>query len=214
MLNKKVLWDLSYGVYVVSCFDNDRPIGCIVNSAFQTSQNTITISLNHQNYTNSTIKRTKNFALSILKEKSNPDIISVFGFQSSKDKNKFDSIPFKKIDELPVIVDSVGYIILKTKQEIELDTHTLFVGEIVDGDIFNKEIPMTYKFYHETIKGAAPKTAPTYIAPEEIKKEKEIGLRYKCKICNYIYNGDITKEKDDFLCPVCKQSKNVFEKIN
>ncbi len=212
MLNKKVLWDLSYGVYVVTSFDNDRPIGCVVNSAFQTTQNTITISLNHENYTNSVLKKTKNFALSILKEKTNPNVVSIFGFHSSKDKNKFDSIPYKTVHNLPIIEDSVGYIILKTKQEIELDTHTLFVAEIVDGDVFNEETPMTYKFYHETIKGAAPKSAPTYIEKTEEKETSE--LKYKCKICNYIYYGDITKEKDDFLCPVCKQPKSVFEKIN
>lgn len=212
MINNAILWDLSYGIYVVSSLDNDRPTGCIVNSAFQVTQNSIAISLNHENYTNSIIKQNKNFALSILSEKSDTEIISVFGFCSGKNRNKFDFVQYKMIDNLPIVCDCVGYITLKTTREIELDTHTLFIAEIVGGNVFKNETPMTYKFYHDVIKGSAPKTAPTYIEPNKTETTNEI--KYKCKICNYIYNGDITKENDDFVCPVCKQPKSVFEKIN
>ena len=42
--------------------------------------------------------------------------------------------------------------------------------------------------------------------------------RYKCSICNYIYDEDIEGVKfeelpDDWKCPVCFSPKALFEKI-
>ncbi len=217
-----VLWDISYGVYVVSSVDNGRPTGCIANCVVQITNNALAVSINRSNYTNSVIAKNKDFAISILSQNSNPDIISVFGFSSGKDKNKFENISYKMIDNLPVIENSKGYITLKTVNSIELDTHTVFIGEITGGDIFNNDIPMTYKYYHEIIKGRAPKAAPTYIAPDEniIKDTKETALnvkpknkRYRCKVCGYIYEGDITLEGPNYVCPVCKKPVSFFEEI-
>lgn len=214
MINKKILRSLSYGVYVVSAMDEKRPIGCVVNSAFQLTHDTIAVSLNHENYTNSIIKKTKEFALSILSEKTDSRIISVFGFCSGKNNNKFEKLNYKMINNLPILKNSVGYITLKTIQEIEVDTHTLFIAKIMGGEPFNDEIPMTYKYYHDIIKGRAPKTAPTYISPDEIKeKSGNKSIKYRCKICGYIYDGDITKESDDYICPICKKPKSFFEKV-
>lgn len=210
MFNKAVLWDLSYGVYVVSSMDNERPTGCIANCAVQLTHDTIAVSLNHQNYTNDVIKQNEKFSISILSQKSNSNIISTFGFTSGKDTNKFENIKYKMIDDVPVVEDCVGYIILKTVNKLELETHTLFIGEIIDGDILSDDIPMTYKYYHDTIKGRAPKNAPTYIEEEVKKTDKK---RYKCKICGYIYEGDITLEDENYVCPICKKPKSFFEEI-
>lgn len=215
MLNKAVLWDLSYGVYIVSSMDENRPVGCVANCAVQLTQNLIAVSLNHQNYTNTVIKKNKDFALSILSNNSDSNIISVFGFSSGRDKNKFDEISYKVIDNLPIIDDAKGYITLHTVQEVELDTHTLFIAEITGGDVFNDDIPMTYKYYHDVIKGRAPQNAPTYIDPESIKQlgDDKKDIKYRCSICGYIYEGDITKEDENFVCPVCKQPKSVFIEV-
>lgn len=72
--------------------------------------------------------------------------------------------------------------------------------------------PMTYEYYHNVIKGKAPKNAPTYQA-EVPKSEKQAQLRYICEVCGYIYEGDITKEADDYVCPVCKQPKSRFKRM-
>src|SRR5699024_7920924 len=109
--------------------------------------------INHNNYTNSIIKENKNFALTILSEKTNPNIIATFGFTSGREKNKFDGFEYKMFDNLPVLLNSKGYLTLKLAQMVELETHTFFIGEIIDGDVFNNEIPMTYKYYHDVIKG-------------------------------------------------------------
>lgn len=212
-MNKKILWDISYGVYVVSAMDKEKPTGCIINTAVQLTENKIGVCINHNNYTNSIIKENKNFALTILSEKTNPNIIATFGFTSGREKNKFDGFEYKMFDNLPVLLNSKGYIALKLVQAVELETHTFFIGEIIDGDVFNNEIPMTYKYYHDVIKGRAPKAAPTYIAPDELNETKPMGKRFRCKVCGYIYEGDIEKEPPNFVCPVCKQPKSVFEEI-
>ena len=209
MFNKAVLWDLSYGVYVVSSFDSDRPIGCVANSIMQLTHDTIAVSLNHQNYTNKIVKETKKLSVSVLSQDVEENIIPTFGFCSSKDKNKFENVSYKTLDNLPVLENSCGYITLEIVEEVELETHTLFIGKIIGGDVLSNKTPMTYKYYHDVIKGRAPKTAPTYIE-EEIKNE---GEKYKCSICGHIYEGDINQENDDYICPICKQPKSVFVKI-
>lgn len=213
MFNKAVLWDMSYGVYVVSALDNLRPVGCVANSAMQITHNVIALSLNHENYTNSIVKKTGVFALSILSESSNPDIISTFGFSSGRDSDKFIKTKYKLIDNLPVILDSVGYLTLKTINTVELDTHTVFIAEITGGDIFSEKVPMTYKYYHDVIKGRAPKAAPTYVEPEITEKVSSSGQKFRCKICGYIYEGDISKEPPNYVCPVCKKPKSFFEPV-
>ena len=91
MFNKAVLWNLSYGVYIVSALDKERPIGCIANSIMQITHDTIAVSLNHQNYTNKIVKETKKLAVSILNNEVEENLIPTFGFCSSKDKNKFEN---------------------------------------------------------------------------------------------------------------------------
>jgi len=209
MINKSVLWNLSYGVYIVSSIDENRPVGCVANSIMQLTQDCIAISLNHQNYTNKIIKKTKKLAVSILCCDVEENLIPVFGFTTSKEVDKFNNIDYEIINNLPIIKQANSYITLEVVQEIELETHTLFIAKITGANILNNKTPMTYKYYHDVIKGKAPKTAPTYIEEENIGE----GEKYKCSICGYIYEGDINKEDDNFICPICKQPKNVFKKI-
>ena len=91
-MNQNAVRKLSYGVYIISTLDGERPTGCVANSAMQitSSPATIAVSINHDNYTNECIKKSGKFALSIMSEEADPGIIGVFGFQSGKDTNKFD----------------------------------------------------------------------------------------------------------------------------
>lgn len=164
-MNNNVFRNLSYGVYIVSTFDGEKYTGCTVNSIMQITSNppTIALSVNHDNYTNLCLTKNKKFAVSILSEKSNPMAIGVFGFRTGKDIFKFAQIPFDMYDDMPVIKDACGYLICEITDKIETSTHTLFVANVINGDILNNEIPMTYAYYHKVVKGKSPKTAPTYI---------------------------------------------------
>ncbi len=164
-MNNNVLNNLSYGVYIVSCKINDKYTGCTVNSIMQITSSPVTIALsvNKENYTHSCLEEVKHFAVSILSEKSNPLAIGTFGFRSGKDINKFDIIPYELIDGLPIIKDACGYLICNLINKTETATHTIFLAEVINGDIIDNNTPMTYSYYHNVIKGKTPKLAPTFI---------------------------------------------------
>ena len=163
-MNTTALFKLSYGVYVCSTWDEGRPVGCIANSAMQVTSKpaTVAVSINHDNYTHQCIKDTGYFALSILAEDSDPLLIGTFGFRSGKEFDKFEKFAYEVRGKLPVIKDGVSYIVCKVTDSMETSTHTVFLGEVVDCDLLREGKPMTYAYYHEKLKGKAPKKAPTY----------------------------------------------------
>lgn len=210
-MDVNVLKNLSYGVYVVSTPNgSEKSTGCIANSLMQITYDTIAVSINHNNYTNECINKYKKFAISILGVDSDENIIPVFGFQTGHDIDKFKGIKKIEVDGIDIIENSVGYLVCELVDKMETQTHTVFLGKIIDGEMLHNQIPMTYAYYQAVRKGTSPKNAPTYIeeTPQENSK-----TAYKCKICGYIYEGDITKEPDTYVCPVCKKGKEFFEKI-
>ncbi len=163
-MNKNALFKLSYGVYVVTSWNNGKATGCTANSAMQitSSPATIAVSINHDNFTNGCIKDTGIFAISILGENCDPSVIGNFGFKSGRDNNKFsDYDPLIK-NYLPIVPKASAYITCKVVDTMETATHTVFLGEVTDADILNDDTPMTYSYYHNVIKGKSPKNAPTY----------------------------------------------------
>ena len=214
MINKNAFRNMSYGVYIVSTLDGERPTGCVANSAMQITSEpaTIAVSINHDNYTNACIEKTGKFAISILTEQSDPGLIGTFGFQSGKDVNKFDGVEAVVKEGISVVADACSYLVCKVIDKMETATHTVFLGEVIAADVLKEEEPMTYAYYHKVVKGKSPKNAPTYIAEEEETVQKE--EKWVCGICGYEYRGEILFEEvpEQFVCPVCKQPKSVFVK--
>ena len=213
-MDKKVLRNLSYGVYVVTSKDKDRNIGCIANSIMQVTSNpsVIAVSINHDNYTNKVIKENNKFGVSILKETTDAKIIGTFGYKSSKDNDKFDGINFKEISEIPVLENTCGYMVCKVIDTMETSTHTIFLGEVIEADDYSTENAMTYKYYHENLKGSSPKNAPTYeeTSISQVDKDSKKS-KWKCSICGYIHEAD--ELPDDFKCPICGVGKEYFELV-
>lgn len=203
-MNSNAFRKLSYGLYVISTLDGERPTGCIANSVLQITSDpaTVAVSLNHSNYTNSCIKESGKFAVSTLHEKIDPSIISTFGFQSGRDKNKFDAVDYHTFEGLPVPDEASAYIVCQVINTMETETHTIFLGKVLDADVLKDEPSMTYAYYHSNVKGKAP------------KKDTAKGASYVCSICGYVYEGETPFEElpDDWKCPVCKQPKSVFKK--
>lgn len=208
-MNKKALYDLNYGMYSIGVMDNDRKCGCIVNTVFQiTSQDPlIAISMNYDNYTCELIKKNQRFSVSMISEETNPNVISKLGFVSGKDKDKWEGIPFEMMDGLPILKDkAVSHLICEVEQMITTSTHYIFLAKVVDAIKDNEASPMTYSYYHNVVKGKAPKNAPTY--QEEKTKDKWV-----CTVCGYVYDGpDFEAEPDDYVCPICNAPKSLFEK--
>lgn len=163
-MNESVLWNLSYGVYVVTAWADGKPTGCTANSAMQITAEppTLAVSINHENYTHSAITDTGRFALNIIGEESDPLLIGKFGFFSGRDTNKFDGVGYRLAANLPVLEESCGYIVCEVIDKMETPTHTVFLGKAVEGEHIKKYKPMTYAYYHSVVKGKAPKNAPTY----------------------------------------------------
>lgn len=217
-MNSNVFRNLSYGVYVVSTMDGDRMTGCTANSIMQVTSSpaTVAASINHDNYTNKCIKEWGKFSVSILGENSDPALIGNFGFKSGKDNDKYDGIASEMKDGVPVLADAPFWFTCKVVDSFETSTHTIFLGEVIDGDIRSDETPMTYAYYHNVIKGKSPKNAPTYIPEEDAAGAGEDSgqAKWVCSVCGYVYDGETPFEDlpDDWKCPVCKQPKSVFEK--
>lgn len=213
-MDKKVLRNLSYGVYVVTSRDKDKNVGCIANSIMQVTSNpsVIAVSINHDNYTNKVIKENNKFGVSILKETTDAKIIGTFGYKSSKDNDKFDGINYKEISEIPVLENTCGYMVCKVIDTMETSTHTIFLGEVIEADDYSTENAMTYKYYHENLKGSSPKNAPTYEETSTSQVDKESKKRrWRCSICGYIHEAD--ELPDDFKCPICGVGKEYFELV-
>lgn len=211
-MDKKVLRNLSYGLYVITSKEENKNVGCIANSVIQVTSNPVTIlvSINHDNYTSKIIKETNKFGVSILKETSSQKIIGTFGFKSSKDINKFEEIEYKEVSNIPIINDSCGYMICNVVKIVETSTHTIFIAEVENTGDYTEENPMTYKYYHENLKGISPKNAPTYQEKEELVYDNKTN-KWKCTICGYEYEAD--ELPDDFKCPICGVGKEYFKKI-
>ena len=218
-MDKTLFHDISYGMYIVTTASKNEKAGCIANTFCQiTSEDMIvSISLNKNNYTNVMIKKSKKFIVSILSEQTNPELIKKFGFYSSKDIDKFDGFEYKIIEELPAIKENtIGYFVCDVINIIDCGTHDVFLAKVKLSERNNSNKAMTYSYYHNVVKGKAPRNAPTYL--EDKTGSATESNKYRCLLCGYIY--DDAKETinfedlpDDWKCPICGAEKSMFEKI-
>lgn len=208
-MDNKVLRNLSYGMYIIGSKD-ENPVGCVANTVVQITSDpkTIAVSINHDNYTNEVIKKTKKFSISILSENTNPEIIGTFGYKTSREVDKYKDIDTKELEGLPVLTNSCGNIICKVIDTMETSTHTVFLGEIIAMNNYTEDTPMTYKYYHEVLKLKSPKNAPTYVEDKEDTKKTV----WKCSICGYEIEMD--ELPSDYVCPICKQPVSEFKRID
>lgn len=209
-MNPKVLYKISYGVYIVSSkLDSDGNTkfnGQIANTVFQTTAEpqTIAVCINKQNLTYEFIQKSKIFSVSILSQEAPIQLIGQFGFKSGREIDKFKGVNYKTvITGAPLVLDNtVGYLEAEVVNTLDIGTHTLFIGKIVGGEVVSDEEPMTYAYYHLVKQGKSPKTAPTYIEEKgemekgksAIKKDefsKGVNMqKYKCTVCGYIYDPE------------------------
>lgn len=210
-MDKKVLRDLSYGLYAIGVKDGNRDCGCIVNTVFQITSDGphIAISMNKENYTNELILKNKKFSVSILSEETNPIVIQKLGFISGKDNDKWDGFAYEYYEDLPVVKENAnGYMVCEVENVVETSTHNVIIAKVINAKKDVDAKAMTYVYYHEVIKGKAPKKAPTY--EEETIEKKDIWV---CSVCGYVYDGnDFEAESEDYTCPICMVPKVMFDK--
>jgi flavin reductase (DIM6/NTAB) family NADH-FMN oxidoreductase RutF/rubredoxin len=227
-MNLKALYKLGYGLYIVCSRKGDKLNGQIANTVFQITSEppTIAVSINKSNLTHEFIRESKVFTASILAQDTPLAFIGHFGFKSGRDIDKLRGINYKLGEtKAPVVTDhALAYLEAKVSKELDVGTHTIFIGELVGADVIKESEPMTYAYYHQVKRGTTPKTAPSYI--EEKKEAVTKMAKYECTVCGYIYDpalGDpdggiapgtpFEKIPDDWVCPVCGAAKSEFEKI-
>ncbi len=168
MLDLESLFNLSYGMCIVSSKRNSRFDGCIVNAVFQVTPEPpmVAVSVNKQNLTHEYIADSKVFTVSILAEGTPMPFIGRFGFRTGRDTDKFQEVNYKTgATGAPILLDNtVGFIEVEVTNAIDVETHTLFIGKIMACEtIDNSKLPMTYNYYRDVKGGRTPRTAATYI---------------------------------------------------
>ena len=208
-MDKKAMYRLSYGLFVLTAARDGKDNGCITNTAIQVTSepNCIAVAVNKANYTHDMIANTKKFNVSILSEKADFEVFKHFGFQSGRDVDKFAGYTECKRTENGLMIITEGtnaYISVDVDQMVDLGTHTLFIGKVTDLDVLSDVPSATYAYYQANIK---PKPG------DEGKKEQlpPSMHKWRCKICGYEYIGETLP--DDFICPLCKHPASDFELV-
>jgi len=166
-MNLKVLRNCTYGLYVIGSQKGDRLNGQIANTVFQVTSEppTIAVSINKQNLTHEFISESKVFTASILSQDTPLSFIGHFGFKSGREVDKLKDVNHKLGEtKAPIVLDhSLAYLEAKVIHQVDVGTHTIFIGEVVGADVIGEGEPMTYAYYHQVKRGTTPKTAPSYI---------------------------------------------------
>nr|WP_319398746.1 flavin reductase [uncultured Carboxylicivirga sp.] len=235
-MNIEAFFKITYGLYIISAKANDKSNGYIANTVFQVTAEPpqIAISCNKDNLTCDLIEQSEYFSISILKQDAKAETIGLFGYKSGKDTDKFKDIKYgTSLSGTPVVLeDSIAWFDCKVSQKVDVGTHIIFIGEIIENKLLDADAdPLTYAYYRDVKKGAAPKNAPTYIDKSKIPAKQETksspaSQKYKCLACGYIYDPIVGDEEngiaagtpfddlpEDWTCPTCGSPKSMFEPI-
>ncbi len=170
-MNLNALHKLSYGLYIIGSRKGDRLNGQVANTVIQVTSEppTVAVSINKTNMTHEFIKASRVFTVSILCEATPLPFIGNFGFKSGKDTDKLKGMSYKiSKTKAPIFIDNAtAYLEVEVIQDVDVGTHTMFIGRVVAAEILTEEKCMTYEYYHQVKRGTIPKTAPSYIGKEK-----------------------------------------------
>jgi len=164
--DRRAFRDLSYGLYIVTSRDGNRLNGQIVNTVIQVTSDParVAVIVNKQNLTHEFISRSGLFGVSVLDESAPMTFLGLFGFRSGRDVDKLSQVEFKiGVTGCPLVLEhALSVLEAKVINQIDLGTHTIFIGDTVNAEVLKDGRPLTYRYYQEFLKGKAPATAPTY----------------------------------------------------
>ena len=194
------LFNIGYGLYVVTSHDGKKDNGLIVNTVTQVTDtpNRIAVTINKANYSHHIIKQTGVMNVNCLTVDAPFKVFEAFGFRSGRNVDKFaDCEPLRSDNGLVFLPRYINaFMSLRVEQYVDLDTHGMFICTVTEARVISDRETMTYSYYHEHVK---PK-------PDTAGKKG-----YVCKICGYVYEGEELPE--DIVCPLCKHGAADFEPI-
>ncbi len=194
------LFNIGYGLYVVTSNDGKKDNGLIVNTVTQVTNtpNRIAVTINKDNYSHHVIKQTGKMNINCLSEDAPFAVFEKFGFQSGRNVDKFADCEVVRADNglvfLPRNINS--FLSLKVEQYVDLDTHGMFICSVTEARVLSDRPTMTYTYYQNNVKP---------------KPQTEGKKGFVCKICGFVYEGD--QLPDDYICPLCKHGVADFEPI-
>lgn len=203
-MNKKAMYKLTYGLFVLTSGRDGKDSGCIINTAGQVTSepNRISIAVNKANFTHDLVKDSGKFNLSILSEKAGFDTFRHFGFQSGREVDKFSGYTDCERSQNGLYYVTAGtnaYISATVEQAVDLGSHTLFIAAVDDMEVLSDEPSASYAYYQSSIK------------PKPEKPASGGKTVWRCSVCGYIYEGE--ELPADFICPLCKHPASDFEKV-
>ena len=200
MIDSTALFNIGYGLYVVTTNDGKKDNGCIVNTVTQltSSPERVAVTINKANYTHDTVKETGVLNVNCLSVDAPFKVFEAFGFKSGRDTDKFsDCNPARSENGLAVLPKYINaFMSLKVESYVDLGTHGMFICSLTEAKVVSDKETMSYTYYHKNVK-PKPKT-------EAVKG-------YLCTICGYVH--DEPELPDDFECPLCHHGREVFEEI-
>ncbi len=205
-MDKKAIYKLSYGLFVLTAKEGEKDNGCIINTAIQAASqpNQLSICVNKANYTHDMIRRTGEFTVSVLAQDAGFELFKHFGFRSGREVDKFEKYTRCRRGKNGIYYITAGtnaYISVKVNKTEDLGSHTMFIGEITDMEVLREVPSVTYEYYLKHIK---PK-------PQAVGTTESGQTIWRCTICGYEYVGEELPE--DFICPLCKHPASDFEKV-
>lgn len=227
-MNVKALYLISYGLYLVGSKKGDKINAQVANTVIQVCSEPVklAVAINRNNYTHELITASKVFTVSILSKDTPLSFIGDFGFKCGRDVDKLKVVNYKlSPNNVPIVLDNtLAYFETRVINQVDVGTHTLFIGDMIDADIIKDGEPLTYAYYQQVKRGTTPRTAPSYV---EVKKEEAPKMaKYQCSVCGYIYDPELgdpdggikpgtpfEELPDNWVCPVCGAAKDQFKKI-
>lgn len=224
MIDTKAFHAMSYGLYLITTLDGEgaaaRPVGCVVNTFQQVTSKPprVSVAINKDNHTAVCLQKTRRFAATVLAKSATMDLIGAFGFRSSAEEDKFAGFA-AAYDEagIPYVAEQcAARFSVEVRDIVDVGTHLLFIGDVVEASVESAEEPMTYAYYHQVKGGKTPPKASSYDASEEAAPAAAGAasagrIAWRCTICGHIEYVD--ELPDDFTCPVCRKGKEFFERI-
>ncbi len=200
-IDNTALFNISYGLYALTVNDGEKDNALIVNTAVQITSNSpliVSVTVNKANYSHGVIQNTGKLNINCLTVKTPFSLFEALGFQSGREVDKMKNVPFTRSQNgLAILSENINaFISLSVIQEVDVETHTVFICKVEEAAVINKDESMTYSYYHKNVK---PKPQPKLQATKG----------YICKICGYVYEGDPLPA--DFVCPICKHGAEDFE---
>lgn len=198
----KALYNISYGLYVITSNDGKRDNGMIGNTVMQITNKPakVVVGINKANYTHDVVKKTGIMNVNCLSEDAPFSVFEKFGFQSGRDVDKFaGETPKRSSNGLVVLNQYVNAVLsLKVEEYIDMDSHGMFICSVTEEEVLSDKETMTYTYYQNNVK-------PKKNAEESKKKG------FVCKICGWVYEGDTLPA--DLICPICKHPAEDFEPL-